>query len=345
VGTVINPVLAAPAIGTVVVFALGTAAWPAATAGDEGAKDKPQAALPREPAAPKDNPTTPGKVALGKQLFFDPRLSGDDTMSCASCHLPGKAFGDGRPLAAGKGGKALTRNTPGLIDAGFYSTFTWDGRKKTLEEQALDPIESQAEMDQDLALLEKELNGIPGYVKQFQAVFGTAVTREGIARALSAFQRTLVSGASPFDRHLRGEKDALSEDAEEGMRLFMGEAGCAECHGGPLLSDEKFHRIGVSTGDRGRGAVTGKKEDDCRFRTPSLRNVALTGPYMHDGSIETLEEVVTFYYRRVPTSHPEGLPLDTQPLLGRSFSEIGPIVAFLKSLTGKAPEVAPPDLP
>ena len=145
------------------------------------------------------------------------------------------------------------------------------------------PIQAADEMNQDLDQLEKKLNAVPGYAKQFQAVFGTKVTRDGIAKALAAFQRTLVTGPSPYDRYLGGEKNALSEEAKRGMELFFGDAGCARCHRGPLLTDEKFYRLGVSN-DKGRGLVTGKTEDDYKIRTPSLRNVARTGPYMHDGS-------------------------------------------------------------
>jgi cytochrome c peroxidase len=178
----------------------------------------------------------------------------------------------------------------------------------------------------------------------FGSVFGTGVTRRGVAKALAAFQRTLVTGPSPFDRYLAGQKTALSEEARRGMDLFFGSAGCVRCHKGPLLSDGKFYRLGVSS-DPGRGAVTGRREDRYRLRTPSLRNVARIGPYMHNGSLQTLEDVVTFYYRGVPASGPDGLPLDVEPLAGNSFSEIADVVAFLEALTGEAPRVTPPKLP
>jgi cytochrome c peroxidase len=231
-----------------------------------------------------------------------------------------------------------------LLNVGFYSTFHWDGRARSLEEQALLPIQAADEMNQDLDGLEKALNAVAGYRKQFQAVFGTPVTRDGIAKALAAFQRTLVTGPSPYDRYLSGQKGALSAEAKQGMDLFFGSAGCARCHSGPLLTDEKFYRLGVSQ-DKGLGLVTRKKEDNYRFRTPSLRNVARTGPYMHDGSYKTLGEVVTFYYRGAPASGPDGLPLDIEPLLGNSFSEIGPLVAFLEALTGEEPRITLPELP
>jgi cytochrome c peroxidase len=312
---------------------------------DTEPKRNPLVPLPRNVPDPKDNPATPEKVALGKQLFFDPRLSGDNTMSCATCHLPEKAFGDGLPRAKGAEEKELARNTPSLLNVGFYSSYFWDGRSKSLEEQALGPIESPEEMNQNLAELVQELKVIPSYVEQFQDVFGTQVTQDGIAKALAAFQRTLVTGASPFDRYLSGDETALSDSARRGLDLFQGEAGCVQCHQGPLLSDGKFYRLGVSFKDKGLADVTGKKEDAGKFRTPSLRNIAQTGPYMHDGSMKTLDDVVIFYYRGVPTSGPTDLPLDIQPLTGQSFSEISDLVAFLESLTGEPPKITPPKLP
>jgi cytochrome c peroxidase len=301
--------------------------------------------LPVAVAAPADNSMTAEKVALGKQLFFDPRLSGDNKISCATCHLPEKAFGDGRARAEGAGGKALARNSPTLLNVGFQSSFFWDGRAKSLEEQALAPIQSPDEMNQDLDELEKELTAIPGYEKQFRAVFETSVTRDGIAKAIAAFERTLVSRNSPLDRYLAGNKTALSSEAKQGMEAFMGDAGCARCHNGPLLSDGKAYRLGVEFRDRGLGGVTGRAEDLYKFRTPPLRDVARTGPYMHDGSLATLADVVEFYYRRAPLAGPGGLPLDIDPLVGQSYSEIDLIVAFLNSLTGDAPDITPPELP
>lgn len=314
------------------------------------AAEKPEAEselvpLPKTVTAPKDNPTTPAKVELGKKLFFDPRLSGDNTMSCATCHMPDKAYGDGLALSPGAEGKPLERHTQTCLNVGFFNTFFWDGRAASLEEQALGPIQSTVEMNQDLDALETELAAIPGYVTEFKEVFGTTPNKEGIAKALAAFQRTLVTEPSPFDRFLAGDKDALSAEAKRGLELFRGEAGCIECHHGTLLSDGKFYRLGVSFKDEGRAKITGKKEDRYRFRTPSLRNIAETGPYMHDGSQKTLDDVVTFYFRGIPDSGPDGLSLDTASLDGVSFSDIPPMVEFLKSLSGKAPKITPPKLP
>ena len=305
--------------------------------------DQRMVPLSKTVPAPKENPTTPDKVALGKLLFFDPRLSGDNKMSCATCHRPDKAFGDGLPKAKGAGGKTLKRNTPSLLNVGFKSIFFWDGRARSLEEAALIPIQAADEMNQDLGELEKKLNAVPGYVKQFQAVFGTKVTRDGIAKALAAFERTLVTGPSPYDRYLGGEKDALLEEAKRGMELFFGNADCVRCHRGPLLTDEKFYPFGFSR-DKGRGVVTGKTEDNYKIRTASLRNVGRTGPYMHDGRYETLDDVLAFYLRGVPTSGPDKLPLDIQSLQGVPYTEMFDLIAFL-NMTGEEPKIAPPELP
>ncbi len=301
--------------------------------------------LPSSVTAPADNPTTPAKVELGKLLFFDPRLSGDNKMSCASCHIPSKAYGDGLDFSAGAGGIPLSRNTQSCLNVGLFETYFWDGRANSLEQQALVPIQSAAEMNQDLDLLEAELSAIPGYVTKFKQVFNSKPNRDGIAKALAAFQRTLITGPSPLDRYLAGDEDALSDEAKRGMELFAGEAGCIECHHGPLLSDGKFYRLGVSHSDEGRGKITGKDEDRYRFRTPSLRNVAETAPYMHDGSQQTLDDVVTFYFRGIPDTKINGLAPDRSALLGQSFSDIAPLVEFLKSLSGTIPEIATPQLP
>lgn len=301
--------------------------------------------LPAKVPAPKDNETTPANVALGKLLFFDPRLSGDNKMSCATCHMPEKAFGDGVALPKGDGGKILTRNTQTCLNVGFFESFFWDGRAGSLEEQALGPITSPDEMNQNLDELERELSDIPDYVDQFRKVFQTKPNREGIAKALAAFQRTLVTGPSPFDQYLAGDEDALSDEAKQGLELFRGEAGCVRCHNGPLLSDGKFYRLGASYRDEGRAKITDKREDRYRFRTPTLRNIADTAPYMHDGSLETLDDVVMFYYRGIPAKGPDGLVPDAEPLTGQSFSEIPLLVAFLKSLSGEQEQIKPPTLP
>lgn len=310
-----------------------------------GAHNKALTPLPDIAPAPRHNPTTSAKAELGRLLFFDPRLSGNNQMSCATCHIPQQAFGDGLALSPGADGQPLDRHTQSCLNVGFYKTLFWDGRATGLEQQALQPIVSAAEMNQSLDELELELAQIPGYVTRFKSVFGNKPNRQDIAAALAAFQRTLVSGQSPFDRLLLGDRNALSADAKAGFELFRGDAGCIECHNGPLLSDGGFYRLGVSFKDEGRAKVTGKKKDRFRFRTPSLRNVADTAPYMHDGSLETLDDVVTFYYREIPDTGPDGLTPDTSALVGQSFSEIPLLVEYLKSLSGDVPAIEPPQLP
>ena len=308
-------------------------------------KHSPLASLPNHVQAPDDNPTTPAKVELGKQLFFDPRLSGDNRTSCATCHLLEKAWGDGLRVAKGIGDKPLARNTQTLLNVGFQTTFFWDGRAASLEEQALGPIQSPEEMNQNLDALVKELTAVSEYNEQFHDIFGRPINKQDVARALAAFQRMLVTRDSPFDRYLAGDRDAISARAKEGLELFRGEADCIRCHNGPLLSDGKFYRLGIGADDLGRGKVTKKRDDYYRFRTPPLRNVAETGPYMHDGSHESLFDVVQFYFRDIPPSGQDGLDLDVEPLLGQSFSDMDAIVEFLKSLSGKPPKITPPDLP
>ncbi|MEX0728695.1 MAG: cytochrome c peroxidase [Planctomycetaceae bacterium] len=299
------------------VAALGFLNGALAAQADQRTTQKPELVpLPQSVPSPKDNPATEAKVSLGKQLFFDPRLSGNNTMSCATCHLPEKAFGDGLARAKGHADKTLTRNTQSILNVGFYTRYLWDGRAKSLEEQALGPIESPDEMNQNLDELEQELNAVRGYVEQFQNVFGTNVTRDGVAKSLAAFQRTLVTKPSRFDRYLNGDKQALSFNEKRGLELFKGAAGCIRCHHGPLLSDGKFYRLGASFQDEGLASVTKKRDDKGKFRTPTLRNIAETGPYMHNGSMRTLDDVVTFYYRGVPRKTPDDLPLDIEPLSG-----------------------------
>ena len=303
------------------------------------------APLPSVAPAPADNPTTPEKVALGKQLFFDPRLSGGNTMSCASCHKPDRLFGDGTDWNKGEKGVTLLRNTQSCVNVGFYESFFWDGRAASLEEQALGPIQSEVEMNQNLDELERELNAVPGYVSRFQAVFGEKPDRKNIAKALAAFQRTLVSGPSPFDRYLLGDEKALSADAKKGLELFTGAARCIECHNGPLLSDGKYYRMGISEEDLGRAERTGKTDDRYRFRTPSLRNVADTGPYMHNGLFASLDRVVALYYHGVSETTTDGLLIDAPDLSEQSLDDVDYLMAFLESLSGTPPDFTPPVLP
>jgi len=273
---------------------------------------------------PGKNPQTPEKIELGKKLFFDRRLSGDGTMSCATCHNPEQAFTDGLDIALSYPTTKNWRNAPTLINAAFFKKLFHDGRVQTLEDQALFPLMSAFEMNQNLDFVEEELRVIPEYREAFKKIFGGEVTRERIAMAIAAFERTLISVNSPLDKYLKGDKNALSGDAKKGLRIFE-DKGCLGCHHGVNLSDDKFHALNVPENpallneprvtatmrfvakvyhykdyrslkeDPGRYLITKNKNDWKAFRTPTLREVSKTGPYMHNGVFTTLEDVIEFF--------------------------------------------------
>jgi cytochrome c peroxidase len=253
---------------------------------------KPEAAaaeLPKVPLGlppvpvPDDNPMTPEKVALGKKLYFDTRLSKDGTISCATCHDPAMAWTEHRPTSKGINDQLGGANSPTVINAA------------SLEEQALGPIENPIEMGHKLEAMIKDLSGVAEYEESFQRVFGTAVTREGIAKAIASFERTVLSGNSPYDQFNAGKKDALTDSQRRGLELFE-DLGCSTCHAPPVFSNYRYYNAGVGMDkekpDEGRKAVTGRDSDLGKFRTPMLREVANTYPYFHDGSVATLEEAV-----------------------------------------------------
>jgi cytochrome c peroxidase len=281
---------------------------------------------------PADNLPTPDKIALGKQLFADPRLSRTDKVSCASCHDPAKRFTNGERFAAGVDGKKGTRRVPSLINVAYNRTQFWDGRAASLEEQALAPIQSAAEMDMRLDALVKKLNGIPEYRQQFQKVFGGEATAPRIAQAIAAYERTLLSRDTPFDRYLKGDRKALSPAALRGMKLFYGDARCFVCHKGPNFTDDDFHNIGVPSDgqpDPGRRAVTGKVADQGKFKTPSLREVGRRAPYMHNGHFKSLEEVVQHYNFGGVTDEANDHRDEQLRVLYLVESQVADLVAFL----------------
>ncbi|MEH7390745.1 cytochrome c peroxidase [Bacillus sp. JJ1503] len=290
---------------------------------------------------PADNPMTDEKVELGKTLYYDPQLSGNNVQSCMSCHAPGAGFGDGMEKFIGFEGFKGPRNSPTIINSGYYAANFWDGRAGSLEEQALGPIQSEVEMNQNLDELVIELNGVPTYVEQFNTVFNDKISADNIAKAIAAFERTIVISDTAFDRYLQGEEDAISADAKDGMKLFVGKAGCISCHAGPLLSDHNYYNLGMS-GDDGRFNVTGKEEDKGKFRTSGLRGVAHTAPFMHDGSLETLTDVVQ-YYNEGGGDHPNK-SVQMSPL-NLTESEVNALIAFLESLSGELPKVETPEIP
>lgn len=287
---------------------------------------------------PSNNPQTSVKIELGKKLFFDPRLSGNNWISCATCHNPTLGFADGLPrMLGGPNSKEGGRNTPTIINCAYNELQFWDGRAATLEEQALGPIQNPNEMNETLDNVVKKLNSMPEYVGAFKEVFGTDVTANGIAKAIAAFERTIVFANSPFDRYMLGDESAMSESAIRGMYLFNTKAECIKCHNGPNFTDNKFHNIGVPADgplkeDLGRYDVTKNDADKGAFKTPTLRNITETAPYMHNGFFPTLFEVVQFYNggggrseNKSPDIH--GLNLTAQ--------EVNDLTEFLKALTGE----------
>lgn len=281
---------------------------------------------------PDDNPLTRAGVELGRRLFDDPVLSADRSVSCASCHQPDHAFADTVARSAGARGRRPARNTPSILNAGYGKSFFWDGRVDHLEEQVVRPVSHPDEMGLPLDSAVARLQRSEPWVEEFREVFEGDISSANLARALASYVRTLRSGDSPADRFVAGDVRALGPEARAGYRIFVGKGNCTACHAGPLLTDERFHNTGVSPGgDAGRFIVTGLEADRGRFNTPSLRNVEQTAPYMHDGSLSTLEDVIDFYDRggnANPNLDPEVRPL------GLTAEERAQLEAYLRSLTG-----------
>lgn len=286
-------------------------------------------------------------IALGRQLFFDPRLSASRTTSCATCHNPALSFADGLPRALGDSGKTLQRRTPSLLDVAWGLTFMWDGRFETLEAQALSPLLAADEMNVSEAELRARLDALPEYRAAFAKLFpGQGPTLATVSQALAAFERTLVSGTAPFDRWVKGDAKALSDSAKLGFVLFNTKAQCANCHSGWRFTDEGFHDIGVAdAADLGRGGVAPYQKLTVMqhaFKTPSLRDTARRGPWMHDGSARTLAAVVQLYDAGGDVRRPS-LSGDIHPL-GLSAEEQQALVTFMESLSAPR-ETAIPVLP
>ena len=301
-----------------------------------------------EVSVPKDNPMTMAKVHLGKMLFFDPRLSGNNHWSCATCHNPSLGFSDGLPRSLAFGDESeLDRHSPTILNCAYNSSQFWDGRAATLEEQALGPILSHREMNADPEVVVDKLNSIPQYREKFVEVFGEPASLVSIAKAIATFERTLVTPGSPFDHYVMGEKEVLSTQEKRGLILFVSKAACTQCHNGSNFTDNQFHNLSVPPAgpamvDLGRYEVTQAEEDWRAFKTPTLRNVTLTPPYMHNGAFQTLDEVIDFYDRgggKDPRKSPKLLQLNL------TDAEKQDLIAFLKTLTGNLPVVSYPQLP
>ncbi len=324
---------------------------------------------------PADNPQSEAKAELGKLLFFDNRMSGDGLVSCATCHAPALGWGDGNALSLGYPGTMHWRNSQTIINSAYYTQLFWAGESKSLEAQAKSAMTGNLAGNLDPAMAEERLRQMPEYVRRFREVFGTdAPAFDDALRAIAAFEATIVSRNVPFDRYMEGDDTALSPEALQGLGLFTGKAGCIECHSGPLLSDQSFHNTGVPSqpefesnplrqislryqhrargvpesvyreADRDLGLfyTTKLDSDKGKFRTPSLREVGQTGPYMHNGAFSTLAEVVEFYNLGGGDDPSKDALL--RPL-GLTRQEMDNLVEFLGSLTGDEIIIEVPTMP
>lgn len=297
------------------------------------------------------DPPTPERVRLGRWLFYDARLSADGRISCGTCHRPDQGFSQTERVPTGVGFQKGTRKSPTFLNAAWAPAphFFWDGRAATLEEQALMPIVNPVEMGlSSHERLVEILEGIPGYRPYFEAAFGDGrITKERVARALADYERTRMAGHSPWDRWRRtGDESAIPPLARRGHEIFFGKAACNQCHLGPAFTDGAFHNIGVgwdaasgTFADEGRYAVTRAPADRGAFKTPTLRDVATHPPYMHDGSVPTLRDVVALYNRggvKNPHLSPKVFPL------GLTDEEMDALVAFMEALTSDLPPEVPP---
>jgi cytochrome c peroxidase len=297
---------------------------------------------------PPDNPYSPARAELGKLLFFDGRLSANGMVSCAFCHEPTHAFGGSTPVARGVSGKPGARHVPTLINRAWGTSQFWDGRALTLEAQVIVPVTDTDEMGMTPDRVVETLSGIQGYRPLFAAAFGdSTITFERVTKAIAGFERTIVSGDSPYDHYLAGDRSALTNQQKDGLDFFNRKGECAECHSGPNFTNEKFANIGIgmdrTAPDPGREGVTAKRNDFGKFKVPTLRDLARRAPYMHDGSVETLGEVLDLCAKGgLPNPH-----LDTRLTPFYMDAETKQdVLAFLRSLNGRGwDQITPPALP
>jgi cytochrome c peroxidase len=304
---------------------------------------------PKDIPYPADDPYSKAKAVLGKTLFFDPRISASGTQSCATCHNPAFSWSDGMGLAVGSGHKRLGRKSPTILNLAWdqeAESYMWDGRKVSLEDQATGPMFSAAEMGTEPNILLAKLKSIPSYQPLFNAAFPDVqdpITADYISKAIATYERTVISGTAPFDRWLQGDEKAISESAKQGFILFNQKARCSACHSGWRFSDGGFHDIGLDDEDLGRGKLLPNLVSmQHAFKAVGLRNIALRSPYMHNGSLKTLAEVVDHYdhgFVKRPS-----LADDIRPL-HLTAQEKADLIAFLKTLTSKDAEVTIPTMP
>jgi cytochrome c peroxidase len=293
---------------------------------------------------PAENPYTIAKVALGKVLYFDTRVSGANVQSCASCHNPAFGWGDGLPKGVGHGMNTLGRRSPTIINAAFGQIFMWDGRAASLEEQALGPIKADVEMNMPIDKLMEKLKGISGYTPMFDAAFpNEGIKPETVAKAIATYERTVVSARAPFDSWIENSERAISDEAKRGFALFNIKAGCNKCHSGWNFTDDSFHDIGLGSEDIGRGKfLPSIPKMKYAFKTPGLREIGRRGPYMHDGSMATLDAVVE-HYDRGGIERPSRSDL-IKPL-GLTTQEKKDLVAFMQTLTSDGDPTTVPVMP
>jgi cytochrome c peroxidase len=289
---------------------------------------------------PEDNAITAEKIALDRRLFFDTGLSRDGRTSCSSCHQPERAFTDGRPVSVGVFGRQGVRSVPTLVNRGYGTTQFWDGRRARLEDQVLDPIQDQREMDATLSEVLARLRRSSIYRGLFGAAFGGDPSSTTLARALATYVRTILAGDAPVDRYLGGDRQALTAGERDGLQIFRGKGNCNACHLGPTFSDERFHNTGIAWRqgiwtDLGRATATMRDADRGAFKTPTLRQVAGTAPYMHAGSLPALDAVIDFYDRGGNPN--QNLDPEVRPL-GLSPGEKAALASFLRALTGTISE-------
>jgi len=304
----------------------------------------PQKLGPLPPVVhPPGNPTSSLKVHLGKELYFDPRLSADGSVSCATCHDPAFGWSDAGPTSKGIRGQFGGRRAPPVSNAAYSPLQFWDGRSPSLEDQAKGPIQNPIEMGNTHQAMIQTVSGIAGYEAEFREVFGEGpITVDQVADAIAAYERTVVTTDSRFDRYARGDHDALTPQEKEGLEIFNGKGHCTSCHWGPYFSDGRFHNLGVPAQDPknpdvGRFAVTNDPRDMGAFKTPTVRDAARRAPYLHDGSEKTIESLIEFYNKGGgpdPNLDPLMVPL------GLEAREIAALVAFIKSLDSLNPEIA-----
>jgi cytochrome c peroxidase len=283
---------------------------------------------------PPDNPQTTGKVLLGKKLYFDTRLSADNSISCATCHNPEMGWSDAGPTSSGIKGQLGGRRSPPVVNAAYSPLQFWDGRAPSLEEQAKGPIQNPIEMGNTHEVMIATLSKLSGYTEEFKAVFGTTpITVDQVAKAIAAYERTIVTTDSPFDRFVRGDETALTKQEKQGLEIFNGKGHCTSCHWGGYFSDGRFHNLGVAPvagqkPDEGRSAITKNPLEMGAFKTPTVRDAAKRAPFMHNGSEKTLEDVVKLYDLG---GGPDDANLDRLMVpLGLSKQEVAALVAFMK---------------